>query len=127
MFTERFQLLLEKSGKTANQVAHDLSIPKSIVYEWKKGVREPSADKLIRLADYFGVSFAYLLGGEDPAPAQAEDESERELVLMLRAARKISPEDHDELIETFKKNIDLYLRAKGVDRSGNENGGHDPE
>lgn len=112
MFCDTFISLLEEHNKTALQVAKDLSIPKSIVYEWKSGKRVPSADKLMKLSEYFGVSMAYLLGGAETLPSY-DDNSEKELALMLRAARQLSPEDHDELVETLKKNVALYLRAKG--------------
>jgi len=66
----------------------------------------------MKLSEYFGVSMAYLLGGAETLPS-CDDNSEKELALMLRAARQLSPEDHDELVETLKKNVALYLRAKG--------------
>jgi len=44
MFSDTFVSLLKEHNKTALQVAKDLSIPKSIVYEWKNGKRVPSAD-----------------------------------------------------------------------------------
>ena len=31
---------------------------------------------------------------------------------MLRAAREISKDDHDELINSFKKNLGAYLQSK---------------
>ena len=34
---------------------------------------------------------------------------------MLRAAKEISKDDHDELIDSFKKNISAYLRSKSSD------------
>lgn len=118
-FTENFNEQLKKHGKTAIDVSRDLKIPKSVVYEWKSGERMPKADKLTMLAVYFGVTVSYLLGCEEEGDSTSiyavrPDENETKLLNMLHAAREVSPEDYVELIETFRKNADLYLRAKGI-------------
>ncbi|MDD6799260.1 MAG: helix-turn-helix transcriptional regulator [Firmicutes bacterium] len=112
MFSDIFSQLLQSNKTNPLRVARDLGIPKSIVYEWKQGLRDPSAENLKKLSDYFGVSPAYLLGSDDSG--EQVDESERQLVLMLREAKRLSPKDHDELVENFKKNLDIYLRIKGA-------------
>ena len=43
-------------------LAKEIGVPKSIVYEWRQGVREPSMENLLRLSDFFGVSLEYLTG-----------------------------------------------------------------
>ena len=112
MFSEIFRQLLQENHTTALQTAKDLHIPKSIVYEWKNGQREPSAENMKKIAAYFHVSFARLLGIPETDFQSDSESSEQELFLMLRAAREISPEDHNELVENMKRSINLYLRAK---------------
>jgi hypothetical protein len=68
---------------------------------------------MLRVADYFGVSLEYLTGREDE-----ENDIEKELLVLLRAARDISVEDHDALVNSFKSNLNIYLRSN--DRSKNE-------
>lgn len=109
MFESRFCALLKERNVTALTVAKEIGVPKSIVYEWKSGVREPTMQNLRRLSDYFGVSVAWLIGQENDEP----DAGEKDLILLLREAKKISPEEHDELVEGFRRNLGLYLRAKG--------------
>lgn len=58
---EKFQLLLEKSDKTAYMVAKETGISTSTFSNWKKGRYSPKVDKLKILADYFGVSIEYFL------------------------------------------------------------------
>ena len=111
MFSDIFVQLLQKNEIKPYRVAKDLGIPKSIVYEWKDGKREPSADKLLKLAEYFGVSVSYLLGAENNVDDFA-DTDEKELILLLRATKEISETDHNELVSAFKKNLDMYLRAR---------------
>lgn len=58
---KKFQVLLEKSNKTAYGVAKDTGISTSTFSNWKNGRYTPKTDKLKILADYFGVSIEYFL------------------------------------------------------------------
>lgn len=113
MFTERFNGLLKSRGINAVTLAKEIGVPKSIVYEWRSGMRDPSLENMLRVADYFGVSLEYLTGREDE-----ETDIEKELLVLLRAARDISVEDHDALVNSFKSNLNIYLRSN--DRSKKE-------
>ena len=107
MFSETLVELLKKHNLTPLKLAKEINVPKSIVYEWKNGEREPSIETMKKLSDYFGVSIEYLTGRTDMS-----ETAENELIVMFRAARSISQSDHDMLIEGFKMDIDLYLRSK---------------
>jgi transcriptional regulator with XRE-family HTH domain len=65
MFTVIFGELLQKRHITSYKIAKETGIPKSIVYEWTAGIRAPTIDNLIKIADYFNVSTDYLLGRTD--------------------------------------------------------------
>ncbi len=110
MFNEEFLELLKKRGVSPYKLAKELDIPKSLVYDWRNGVRVPSAENLVKLSGYFGVPLARLLGSGEYGEY---DETEEDLMLLLHAARRLSKQDHDELVGGFKKSIELYLRAKG--------------
>lgn len=58
---EKFVYLLDKTNKTAYQVSKDTGIAQSVLSDWKRGRSTPKADKLKKLADYFGVSVDYFL------------------------------------------------------------------
>lgn len=58
---DKFSELLEKSGKTAYRVATDIGLSPVVFSEWKSGKSKPKADKLKKLADYFGVNIEYFL------------------------------------------------------------------
>ena len=58
---EKFAELLEKSNKTAYQVAKETGIATSTLSEWKNGTYKPKVDKLLILAEYFGVNLEYFL------------------------------------------------------------------
>lgn len=58
---EKFNKLLEKSGKTAYRVSEDTGISTATLSDWKAGRYQPKVDKLQILADYFDVSLSYFL------------------------------------------------------------------
>ena len=65
---EIFADLLKQHGITAYRVAKDTGITTATLTDWKKGRSTPKADKLQKIAAYFGVSVDYLLGKEkEPA------------------------------------------------------------
>ena len=53
---EKFEKLLKKKHVTAYQVAKETGIATATLSNWKAGNYTPKADKLKKLADYFGVS-----------------------------------------------------------------------
>lgn len=58
---EKYLELLTKSGETSYQVSKDTGIAQSTLSEWKSGKSNPKVDKLIILADHFGVTVDYFL------------------------------------------------------------------
>lgn len=63
---ERFAELLQKKGVRVADVTRATQIKSTVFSEWKKGKAQPKADKLQKIADYFGVSMDYLLTGQEP-------------------------------------------------------------
>ena len=51
-------------GLNNRKIAADIGIPHTNLSAYKTGVTLPSTKRLIKLADYFGVSTDYLLGRE---------------------------------------------------------------
>ena len=59
---EIFERLLKERGVKASAVAKATGIASSVFTDWKKGRYTPKVDKMQKIADYFGVSVAYLQG-----------------------------------------------------------------
>ena len=108
MFKDKFVQLLQERGISALRVSADTGIPKSIVYEWRNGVREPSSDNLAKLSHYFDVPVDALIG---TSSGVLPDTNEKELILLLRAARNVSGEEREALIEQFRQTMDDYFAA----------------
>lgn len=62
---EIFELLLKKHGVTTYQVAKATGISTASFTGWKQGKWNFKAEKLQKVADYFGVSLNYLLTGKE--------------------------------------------------------------
>lgn len=87
---EIFELLLKKHGVTTYQVAKATGISTASFTGWKQGKWNFKADKLQKVADYFGVSLNYLLTGKEN---QESDPA-------------IYTDDHD-----IKKHIDMIMES----------------
>lgn len=61
---KNFVDLLDKTNKTAYRVSKDTGITQSTFTDWKTGRSKPKIDKLMILANYFGVPIEYFLGSE---------------------------------------------------------------
>lgn len=89
---ERIKNLAKNHSKTMKQVTLDLNYSENYFYTLKNG-KQPSAEKLNEIADYFGVSVDYLLGRTDnPHNAESEDEYD-DLVMMFRKNEMEIPEE----------------------------------
>ena len=66
IFTE----LLKSKGCKVSDVARATQISHVTFTDWKKGRSVPKADKLQKIADYFGVSVDYLMTGKEPEGQQ---------------------------------------------------------
>lgn len=64
MFTEVFVEILQKRNITAYQIAKETGISQGLMGEYKKGLKVPTTQNLIKIADYLNVSIDLLLGRE---------------------------------------------------------------
>lgn len=78
MFSERLKRLRMEKGITQKELADRLHISRSTIAGYESLGKEPDGEKLCALADFFGVSVDYLLGGTDsrepisPTPAASQ-------------------------------------------------------
>ena len=60
-----FDSLLKMHNLTVYKVSKATGIAQSTFSDWKSGRSTPKADKLKKIADFFGVSVSYLIQGDD--------------------------------------------------------------
>lgn len=58
----RIKELRESKGISMKEAARLLDLPYTTYVNYEKGLREPTSELLIQIADFFGVSIDYLIG-----------------------------------------------------------------
>lgn len=61
MFKDIFNEIIRQKNISLYKVAKDTKIPKTIIYDWASGAREPVSEYILVLADYLGCSVDFLL------------------------------------------------------------------
>lgn len=61
----RLSELREEKNLTQSDIANAINTSRTNIGRWEKGLNEPSASHIIKLADFFECSADYLLGRED--------------------------------------------------------------
>lgn len=64
-----------KAWKTAEQTAAHMGVSLTTVSCWENGRYLPTADKLLKLAEFFGCTIEELLTGNDKSVAQEESDN----------------------------------------------------
>ncbi|MFS1376589.1 helix-turn-helix domain-containing protein [Enterococcus faecalis] len=101
---ERIQELAKKRDKNLKEISIELGYSKNYLYTLK--TKEPAADKLRNIANYFNVSVDYLLGRtENPNQAGAKPSDDLDEVLDNVMSFDGEPlDDHDrEVIRAYLK------------------------
>lgn len=96
MFWENYYNLCKRRATTPNKIAEILGISSGTVTAWKKG-SPPNSERLVAIADYFGVSTDYLLGRSGTDPELPEDE-----IILLSNYRKSTEEGKNIIQDTAK-------------------------
>lgn len=89
----RLKEMREERHLTQNEVAQQIQTSQTNIGRWEKGLNEPTASFLVRLADFFNCSVDYLLGREDDF-GNVVVQTEKPAPL---------PQDEQELLETYRK------------------------
>lgn len=114
---ELYERLLKERHIRNADVSKATGISPSTLSDWKNGKFVPKADKIQKIADYFGVPVSYFYGEEEKPQYYLDDETAKmaqelhdnpNLRAMFKASRKLKPED----IKTFTKLIEGYKGDK---------------
>lgn len=64
-FTDRLKQLRKENNMTQKELADVLNVTQTAINYWENGKREPNTSILELIADFFGVSRAYLMGWDE--------------------------------------------------------------
>lgn len=60
----KYEALKEKKKVTDYEVAKSTGIAQATLSAWKQGKYTPKIDKIVKIANYFGVPLTDLIGGD---------------------------------------------------------------
>lgn len=58
---EKFEALLKERNLTTAAVANETGISNATFSDWKRGKSQPKLDKIVKLAEFFGVPIEYFV------------------------------------------------------------------
>ncbi|WP_294755379.1 helix-turn-helix transcriptional regulator [uncultured Ruminococcus sp.] len=99
--------LREAKGVSQATVARELNISRQTYNNYELGKREADYETLLKLAEYFGTSVDYLISNrinDDSSDEIIKNsvESDQDLILLNRNAKKLPPENRKLLIDMAK-------------------------
>lgn len=104
---EIFEKLCKENGVTPYKVCKETGLTTATISNWKAGRYIPKADKLKKIADYFGVTLDYLMAGN-------KEPEEKKIELTSRDKRDIS-KDLNRIMAEIRNGEDEPLYYNGVE------------
>ena len=103
-FSERLKKLRKDSGFTQVDVAEKLGISQPAYASWERGVKKPTQDNLVKIAQVLNVSVDYLVGNLQ----ETSDELDNIELLFRMNSKGLTDEEK----EIFKKELIEFMRKR---------------
>ena len=111
-FSERLKKLRKDSGFTQVDVAEKLGISQPAYASWERGIKKPTQENLVKIAQVLNVSVDYLVGNSEE---KSDDLDNIELLFRMN-----SKGSTDEEKAVFKKELVEFMekRKKAFNKRG---------
>lgn len=103
-FSERLKKLRKDTGLTQVEVANKLGISQPAYASWERGIKKPTQDNLIKIAQILNVSVDYLVGNSQ----ETLDELDNIELLFRMNSKGLSEEEK----EIFKKELIAFMEKR---------------
>jgi putative transcriptional regulator len=103
-FSERLKTLRKEAGFTQVDVAEKLGISQPAYASWERGVKKPTQDNLVKIAQVLNVSVDYLVGNSEE---KTDDLDNIELLFRMNS-RDLTDEEK----EIFKKELIEFMEER---------------
>ena len=111
-FSERLKDLRKQAGLTQVDVAEKLGISQPAYASWERGVKKPTQENLVKIAQILNVSVDYLVGNSE----EKTDELDNIELLFRMNSKGLTNEDKrvfkKELIEFMEERKKAFEREK---------------
>lgn len=103
-FSERLKTLRKEAGLTQVDVAEKLGISQPAYASWERGLKKPTQDNLVKIAQILNVSVDYLVGNSQETLGELDN-----IELLFRMNSKGLTEEEK---ETFKKELIEFMEER---------------
>lgn len=103
-FSERLKKLRKDTGLTQVDVASKLGISQQAYASWERGVKKPTQDNLVKIAQVLNVSVDYLVGNLQ----ETSDELDNIELLFRMNSKGLTDEEK----EMFKKELIEFMKER---------------
>lgn len=103
-FSERLKDLRKQAGLTQVDVAEKLGISQPAYAAWERGVKKPTQENLVKIAQVLNVSVDYLVGNSEDRTDELDN-----IELLFRMNSKGLTEEEKEI---FKKELIKFMEER---------------
>ena len=103
-FAERLKTLRKQVQLTQAQIAEKLDISQQAYASWERGVKKPTQENLVKIAQVLNVSVDYLVGNSD----YTEDKLDNVELLFRMNSKGLTDEEK----EIFKKELIEFMKER---------------
>lgn len=103
-FSERLKKLRKQAQLTQVDVAEKLGISQPAYASWERGVKKPTQENLVKIAQILNVSVDYLVGNSE----EKSDEIDNIELLFRMNSKGLTEEEK----ETFKKELIEFMEER---------------
>lgn len=96
--------LRDLKGLKDSDVSKGADVSKSTFSDWKSGRSTPKKDKLIRIANFFGVSVDYLMTGEENS---ITDDMVSEHIELISLYEQLNDKQKENVINLMKAFLEM--------------------
>ena len=119
-FSERLKDLRKQAGLTQVDVAEKLGISQPAYASWERGVKKPTQENLVKIAQTLNVSVDYLVGNSE----EKNDELDNIELLFRMNSKGLTDEEKEifkkELIEFMEERKKAFNNGTNDDRLDNK-------
>ena len=111
-FAERLKTLRKQVKLTQAQIAEKLNISQQAYASWERGVKKPTQENLVKIAQVLNVSIDYLVGNSE----EKSDELDNIELLFRMNSKGLTDEEKEifkkELIEFMKERKEIFNNSQ---------------
>lgn len=107
---EIFEMLLKRNGVKVADVCRATGLKPPTFSDWKKGKSSPNVDKLILIANYFGVTVEYLRTGNEKEYTEKVADEDTKLIFLPKEIKEyaiklseLSVEDRKDIMKMIDR------------------------